>query len=233
IRLVLAQGEAIERLNEIVARVAVFEAENTALRARVAELEAKLGQPPKTPDNSSTPPSQGRKASDTSASKPKGKAHSGAHRRLHPNPKNKLDVMASHCQHCGADVSGRPQFACEAYDHIEIPPIEPEVTRITLHGGTCPCCAKTFKAPPPPDMRPGSPFGENLRALVIYLRFTQGISFERLALLLSDILGLDISEGALVNMLEAAREAFAAQTSRIRARLLSGTALCSDETGLR
>ncbi|MHB8884427.1 MAG: coiled-coil domain-containing protein [Methylovirgula sp.] len=110
IRLVLAQGEAIDRLNEIVARVAVFEAENTALRARVAELEAKLGLPPKTPGNSSTPPSQGRKASDTSASKPKGKAHSGAHRRLHPNPTNKLDVMANHCQHCGVDVSGRPQF---------------------------------------------------------------------------------------------------------------------------
>jgi len=34
-------------------------------------------------------------------------------------------------------------------------------------------------------MLPGSPFGPNLRALVIYLRFTQGIAFERLAKLLS------------------------------------------------
>jgi transposase len=50
---------------------------------------------------------------------------------------------------------------------------------------------------------------------------------------LSDLLGLEISEGALVNMLDAARDAFAAQTSAIRARLLSGTALQSDETGLR
>jgi transposase len=79
----------------------------------------------------------------------------------------------------------------------------------------------------------GSPFGPNLRALVIYLRFTQGIAFERLARLLSDLLGLDISEGALVNMLGAAREAFAAQTNAIRGRLLSGTILESDETGLR
>jgi transposase len=31
------------------------------LTARVAELEAKLGVPPKTPDNSSVPPSQGKK----------------------------------------------------------------------------------------------------------------------------------------------------------------------------
>ena len=66
----------------------------------------------------------------------------------------------------------------------------------------------------------------NLRALVIYLRFTQGIAFERLATLLSDILGLEISEGALVNMLDASRGAFAAQRSTIRARLLSGP-LCN------
>ena len=33
-----------------------------ALTARVAELEAKLAAPPKTPDNSSLPPSKGKKA---------------------------------------------------------------------------------------------------------------------------------------------------------------------------
>jgi len=82
-------------------------------------------------------------------------------------------------------------------------------------------------------MPKGSPFGPNLRALVIYLRFTQGIAFERLATLLSDLLGLDISEGALVNMLDAARASFAAATAAIRARLLDGTILQSDETGLR
>jgi transposase len=37
-------------------------AEIKRLLARVAELEAKLGQPPKTPDNSSLPPSRRQKA---------------------------------------------------------------------------------------------------------------------------------------------------------------------------
>jgi len=82
-------------------------------------------------------------------------------------------------------------------------------------------------------MPKGSPFGPNLRALVIYLRFTQGIAFERLATLLSDLLGLDISEGALVNILDAAKDAFAKATAAIRAKLLDGTILQSDETGLR
>jgi len=221
--LVLSQAETI----------AVLTRQVEVLTARVAELEARLEVPPKTPDNSSTPPSQGRKASQDAASKPKSKSHAGAHRPLHPNPTARRDSMATTCQHCGTDVSSVPQIICQACDHIEIAEIKPDITRVTLSGGTCPCCAKRFKAPPPQGLEPGSPFGPNLRALVVYLRFTQGISFERLAKLLSDLLGLDISEGALVNMLEAARHPFAAQTSLIRARLLCASAMESDETGLR
>jgi transposase len=224
IRLILSQVEAIERLTTQV----------EALRAENVELRAKLDLPPKTPDNSSTPPSDGHKASGEDK-KPSEKRtpHAGAHRPLHPNPTSRRDIAANACQHCGADVANEPQLVCEAYDHIEIPPIHPHVTRVSLLGGACPCCAKRFKAPPPSDMPKGSPFGPNLRALVIYLRFTQGIAFERLATLLSDLLGLDISEGALVNILDASRDVFAAQTNAIRARLLSGTTLQSDETGLR
>ena len=223
IRLVLSQAETIAALTRQVGK----------LTARVAELEARLGAPPKTPDNSSTPPSQGRKASQDAASKPKSKSHAGAHRPLHPNPTTRRDMMATACQHCGADVCSVPRIICQAYDHIEIAEIKPDITRVTLSGGTCPCCAKRFKATPPQGLEPGSPFGPNLRAFVIYLRFTQGISFERLAKLLSDLLGLEISQGALVNMLEAARHPFATRTSLIRARLLCGTAMESDETGLR
>jgi transposase len=218
IRLILMQAEVIERLTK-----------------RVAELEAELGLAKKTPDNSSTPPSKGQKPSAPAPDKTAKtrKSHPGAHRPLHPNPTKTRDMLACACPHCGADVSGAAQRICEAYDHIEIPPISPDVTRINLHGGTCPSCAKKFKAAPPADMPKGSPFGDNLRALVLYLRFAQNIALERLSTLLSTLFGLDVSEGAIVEMLRASRTAFAAQREAIRARLLSGTVLQSDETGLR
>ena len=215
------------------ALIAALMARIEALVARVAELEAKLGLPPKTPDNSSLPPSSGQKPSEPSPPKRKARPHAGAHRPLHPNPTSKRDVFADACQACGADVTGIAQEPCEVYDRVEIPKVEPDVTRVSLHGGICPCCAKRFKAEPPEGLEPGSPFGPNLRALAIYLRAIQGIPLARLRDVLRDLFGLDISEGALVNILAAAREPFAAQTSAIRARLIAGTALASDETGLR
>jgi transposase len=226
-----AQKDAL--IGALMAQVEALTAQVAVLTARVAELEARLGEPPKTPNNSSLPPSKGQKASAPGAPKPKGQVHAGAHRPLHPNPTSGREFRAHHCQRCGVDVSGARQFACESYDRIEIPAITPEVTRVTLLGGVCPCCGKRFKAAPPADLAPGSPFGANLRAFVIYLRSVQGIALARLVVVLHDLFGLDISEGALVAILDDIRPAFAAQTSAIKARLLSGTALACDETGVR
>ena len=107
------------------------------------------------------------------------------------------------------------------------------MTQVSLYGGVCPGCAKRFKAEPPEGLERGSPFGPNLRAFVIYLRSVQGIPLARLSHVLRDLFGLDISEGALVNIMDASRESFAVQTNLIKARLLAGTALASDETGMR
>ena len=220
------------RIDEQAEQISALIARNLALTARIAELEAKLGLPRKTPDNSSLPPSAGQKPSGSAPPKSKGKPHAGAHRPLHPNPTRRRDVMGTVCA-CGADVSGVAQAAVEAYDRIEIPKIEPDVTRVILHGGVCPCCAKAFKASPPEGLEPGSPFGPNLRAYVIYLRSVQGIPLARLSAVLLDLFGLEISEGALVNILKAARPAFAQQADRIKADLLSGCVIASDETGMR
>src|SRR5271169_1504009 len=217
----------------LLARIETLTAANARLVARIAELEAKLDQPPKAPNNSSVPPSKGQKASESSKPKPKSKPHAGSHRALHPHPTRRHPVFACRCQGCGTDVRGVLQSACQTYDRIEIPKIKPDVTQVSLYGGVCPCCAKRFKAEPPEGLEPGSPFGPNLRAFVLYLRAVQGIPLARLSQLLRDLFGLDISEGALVNILNASREPFAAQTNLIKARLMAGTALASDETGMR
>jgi transposase len=139
-----------------------------------------LDLPPKTLDNSSPLPSKGQKPSAPAAPKAKANPHAGSHRPPHPNPTSKREFRALRCQGCGADVSGVAQSPCENYDRVEIPEIELDVRRVTLHLGVCPCCAKRFKAEPPQGLEPGSPFGPNLRA-AIYLRSVQGIPLARLS----------------------------------------------------
>lgn len=217
IALVLAQAEVIG-----------------ALTKRVAELEAKLGLPAKTPDNSSMPPSQGQKANVARTPKRlRRKGREGRHRALDPNPTERREIRAERCAQCLADLSGAAQAVREAYDHVEIPPIRPVVTRVELCGGTCPACAAKFKAAAPADMPPGSPWGPNLRAMALHLRYSQHISLQRLAGVMRDVFGLAISEGALVNMLRSAAAPLADQTARLRAHLLEAPAIASDETTLR
>ena len=232
----LSHAEKDALIAALVAQLAAAQETIATQGARIAALEARIDEltrPPKTPRNSSIPPSQGHKANGEPTNPKKTKGHPGAARALHPNPTRYHDVPATQCQHCRADVSAVPQEAVQSYDRIELPEIKPDVTRVVLHGGVCPCCAKRFKAEPPKGLEPGSPFGPNLRAFVLYLRYSQAISFERLARLMSDLIGLEISEGALNNMLDASRKAFAWQVSLIRQHLLSGTVLQSDETSMR
>lgn len=223
-----------ERIEALVGRVEELGAQNAALARRVEELEAKLGSPPKTPGNSSTPPSRGQKASlGAAAPKPKGKPHKGAARVLHPEPTRTVERRAEACPHCACDVSRIEQTAVLRYDRIELPPIVPDVTRVVLWGGRCPCCRKRFQAPAPEGLEPGSPWGPGLRAAIVYLRMRHAVSIERLKELIRDLFGIDISEGAIIGILKDAGLAAAETVKAIEVELLEGDCLASDETGVR
>ena len=121
------------------------------LAARVAELEALLARPKKTSQNSHTPPSQDRKPGgsgdrkDGKRRKPR-PSRPGSARPLSDAPDETIKRLATACPHCAADVSGQTQRCRHRYDHIDIPPIAPVVTRIELFGGRCAVCGHRFSA---------------------------------------------------------------------------------------
>jgi len=103
-----------------------------ALNARIAELEAKLGGPPKAPDNSSLPPSRGQKANaEPPAIKQQRKGRPGVARKLAEKPDATRRFYAERCA-CGAVLGEAGQELAKEYDHIDIPPIRPITTRIEL-----------------------------------------------------------------------------------------------------
>jgi transposase len=221
-------------LHQLLARIDDLLAENKKLLARVAELEAKLGQPPKTPDNSSLPPSRGQKAdvSDTVAGKPQRKGRPGVTRMLAETPDATRRFHAERCA-CGAVLGAAGQELAKEYDHIDIPPIRPVTTRIELFRATCPCCKARVTASAPADMPEGSPFGPGIASIVAYLHGCQMVGYKRLTEVCDGLLGLNISQGAIANMLARAGKAFEAPAERIAAEVRASEVIASDETSAR
>jgi len=225
-----------ELIDLVLAQAAQIEAQSVRieeLTRRLAELEAKLG-PPKTPDNSSVPPSQGRKpnrAERRAATKRTGRP--GVFRRLAANPDRIHQTVVGCCPHCNHPLTPADQPGFHAYDHIELPPLRPVITRIHRHRGVCPSCRRGFSAPAPAGMAPGSPFGRELTALILHLHITQAIGFERLVRLLDEVFGISISEGAIANMLARAQTPLTAAAETTAAEVRRSKVVASDETSAR
>jgi transposase len=186
--------ELLRQNSGLTARVDELVAQNKALLARIAELEAEHGKPPKTPDNSSLPPSRGQKgnvAEPTRVKKAR-KGHPGAARALAENPDATRDIYAERCA-CGAALAEAGQELARAWDHVDLPPIKPITTRINLFRATCPCCRARVTAQAPADMPEGSPFGPGIKAAVAYLHGCQMVSFKRLTELCEGLFGLTTS----------------------------------------
>jgi transposase len=186
---------------------------------RVAELESKLGGPPKTPANSSVPPSQGQKANippgKARAGNKRGKGHGRGGRRLHRDPDQRVAARVTSCPHCAAALGGSEQTLHALYDKIELPRPAPIVTRVALYAACCPRCGARVVAPAPAGLEPGSPFGLSIEALAVYLRYQHAISYKRLSKLFEDLHGLKISQGALAGLFQRVKPSFDAQVSAI------------------
>jgi transposase len=224
----------LTRIDELAGQNTALLARIDELLARIAELEGRSGKPPKTPSNSSLPPSRGQKANveDNSGTQKGRKGRPGVARELCPNPDVTRDIFVERCD-CGGKVPREGQVLAHAYDHIELPPIKPVTTRINLHRGNCPCCNKPVTAEPPADMPPGSPFGPGIVALVTYLHGCQMVSYARLAEMLEGLFGLKISEGAIANMLARTAEPFAEEAGKIAQIVRNSPVIASDETSAR
>ncbi len=209
-----------------------------ALTVRVAELEARLRAPPKTPDNSSLPPSKGRKPNRPERSKrhgprPGSLGRIGGGRALTATPDEIVSAKPVRCAHCKVALGDADQVLHGRYDKIDLPQVAPVVTRVERYAARCGCCGGTTLAPVPERLEPGTPFSIGIVALAMYLRFVHAISYQRLSRLLLELFGLAISEGALDAAFRRGKLHVDAEVAAILTRLRRARVVCSDETSVR
>ena len=189
-----------ERFFKLEARIEQLVAENAALRARVADLEAKLGQ---NSSNSGKPPSSD-PPSTTPASKPaSGKSRGGqpghAPKKRNWLPRERVTKLTEErpasCACCGSKQLVAADVEPRRHQHIDMPKPALDVHEVRMHAGDCADCgARTWAGLP--KGTPAHMLGPNISAFIALL-IAFRVSRRDVQTILADVFDLPVSLGAL------------------------------------
>jgi len=223
-----------QRIAELEAHVAAQDAVIAAKDVRIAELERKVEELTKlvmtlkeqldrNSNNSNNPPSsdspaeRGTRREKAKSGKKRGgqPGHSGWKRKLAPPEKvtEFVPLFPSHCEDCHTALPKTPDQSPQRFQTIEWPEPTPEITEWVRHGVVCPCCNhKTWASI---DRIPKSPFGPRLSSLVALATGVFHLGRRTAVRFLSDVVGVEMSLGAVSAVEERVSEAVKAPADEV------------------
>ena len=214
--------------------------ELVALRARVRELETRLGQhsgnssrPP-----SSDPPQAPRRASAPPSGRGRG-AQPGhvAHQRA-LLPPDRVDHIVDHrptiCARCAAPLLAGVLLSDDRDDFVahhvtELPPLRAVVTEHRLHRLCCQTCGQETRATLPLDV-PAGAFGPRVQATVAVLSGGYRLSRRQVADACGTLLDVPLSVGSVDRLCQDTALALAAPVAAVQALLPASPVANADET---
>lgn len=238
----MAQDERVAQLEEENARLREQLVQRderiAALEARLADLEERVRR---TPRNSSMPPSaEGfskppvpNRAQRRAEKRRQGKQPGDEGRHL--AQVNDPTVIVVHepvtCPDCGADLSSAEVAGVEVRQVFELE-VRRCVTEHRMEVRRCSCGCEV-KAEAPKEATAPACYGPGIRALACYLAVFQHIPYDRMAQFFADVLGLPVSTGALVQMVNEGGGRLGFFSDVVRDLLKEAPAVHFDETGAR
>ena len=207
------------------------------LEVRVEALENQLK---KNSQNSSKPPSSDgfgkrtkslRQPSDRSSGGQPG--HPGSTLEWCADPDSVLIYPVETCTSCGSSLQRVPVTDRELRQVHDLPMVEIAVTEHQCEIKCCPACQSLNRGQFPPEVQNGVQYGPNLQGLIIYLLDVQLLPSARVRELLSEVYGVELSEGTLYNVRSRCFDALADAEEEIRSALIDAPVVHFDETGFR
>ena len=185
------QQEEIEQLR---AQLTALATELASLRERIGRSSRNSSKPPSSDGPGFKPPERRKGCGCKRGAQP---GHPGSGPELLPI--ERVDEVVEHhpdaCRRCGQLLLGDdPELL--RHQVIMIPPITPVVIEHRLHRLVCPCCSTSTCAERPADVEP-SRYGPRFSALVGLLGSAFPLSFSKTQALLDQLLGVEISRGAI------------------------------------
>jgi transposase len=220
---------------------AALQAVVAQLQARVADLERQLGL---NSSNSGKPPSSdGLKKKpvrvsslrEKSGKKPGGqKGHPGDTLRQSETPNVTIDHFPKACGNCGAALSTAMATEHVARQVFDLPEPQPlVVTEHRAHICCCAACGTQTRADFPDDVKAPVQYGARIAGIVVYLLHGQFLPEKRLAALMADLFGVQLSTATIAAMSQNCAARFKSFVTGIYDRIAAAAVKHLDETGLR
>jgi transposase len=211
--------------------------ENIELKNRIIELESRMN---KNSNNSSKPPSTdgyGKKGKNNN-SREKSERNTGGQKGHEGNtllqsetPDNIIDIKPNLCK-CGHDISNiEGEVKCR--QEFDIPEITINITEFRIHKIKCPICNEIHITEFPERITQPVQYGENMKALMVYLSNYQLIPLERTREIIENLTGQNVSQGTIVNVTERVYENLETFEDTIKEQLKKEEIIHTDETGMR
>ena len=233
VQIALQQAVMIQALEGTIKRMGETIA---ALEIKVAQLEKRLAEA----EGRNHPPAAPFRRTEKERSKMPGRAgrakgHEGSFRSRPEQIDQKVDVsLAQVCPECGGRLG-------ECKKHVqyieEIPPVRPHVTELCTWSGRCESCGKHVKSTHPLQVSgahgsAGVHLGARAQAFACALKHSMGLPIRKVAAILRDMCGLNVSAGALAQMYQrvAGKAQVHGQYDSIRQELVEGQVVHTDET---
>ena len=225
---------------ELIALIGALRAENAALKARIAELERRLGL---NSSNSGKPPSSDglnkavrvNSLRERSGKKPGGqKGHKGETLRQVTDPNEVVDHYPSACSMCGASLDPETSVGHSARQVFDLPEPAPlVVTEHRAHDCQCAVCGAKTRAPFPDGVNAPVQYGARIAAFVVYLLHYQLLPEDRLVELMADLFGVKLAAATIARMSRTCAERLRGFAETLRDLVAGAPVKHMDETGFR
>lgn len=226
-------------LEAVIALIQQLLEQNAAQIKRVESLEARLN---KDSHNSHKPPSSdgyGKTTRTRSQRKKTGRSsggqpgHVGTTLEMATQPDKVVEHRAGQCQGCGAALGGGESQVAERRQVFDIPPTEMEVTEHQSIRSVCECCGCETVGSFPEQVSQPVQYGAGVKGLLVYWNTQQLLPLERSCEVMSDVLGVSLSEGTVVNAVSMCAEQLIPVEDQIKDAIIACKVVHFDETGVR
>ncbi len=233
----MTQSDIIKTLSELVEKQA---AQISALLVRVENLEQELSfyKNRKNSGNSHIPPSVDLVKRNQSLREQSGKkaggqqGHEGSTLKFSATPDQIVNHIPDYCRLCGNDLEQIDAVSLNRRQVIDIPIPAPICTEHRTFAKTC-SCGHINKGEFPLNVNANVQYGSHIEALTAYLSVRQYMPFGRIQELYSRIMGLNISQGGIVGLLQRFTGKALPGYQEIKKGIEKAACLGTDETGAK